>query len=239
MRALILAAGRGSRLRPLTDVVPKPLVEVNGTMLCAWQRAALKRAGISEVVMNTAHLADAFEDLPKKLKPSGFDVKISREGDTDADALESLGGIVKALDLLAPNGSDEPFLVLAADVVHNFDLVRLLARADDIARGKIDAHIVGVPNPDFHAAGDMTILADGRIEPGCGPHTYACLMIAAPRIFRGLPVKRAKLFPWLWEFARAGRATGEVFTGFWDNVGSPVELQRLRENREALRWAQY
>ncbi len=239
MRALILAAGRGSRLRPLTDVVPKPLVEVNGTMLCSWQLAALKRAGISEVVMNTAHLADAFEALPEKLKSSGFKLKISREGSVEADALESLGGIVKALELLAPNGTDEPFLVLAADVVHDFDLTLLIERASDIAQGKIDAHIVGVPNPDFHAAGDMTIFPDGRIVPGPGPHTYACMMIAAPRIFRGLPVRRAKLFPWLWEFARAGRVTGEVFKGFWDNVGSPAELERLRAHREALRWARY
>ena len=65
------------------------------------------------------------------------------------------------------------------------------------------------------------------------------MMIAAPRIFRGLPVRRAKLFPWLWEFARAGRVTGEVFKGFWDNVGSPAELERLRAHREALRWARY
>ena len=92
MRALILAAGRGSRLRPLTDVVPKPLVKVNGHRLIDWQIAALRRAGVSSFVINTAHLSQAFETFPALMAEKGFDVAISQEGRTAEDALESLGG---------------------------------------------------------------------------------------------------------------------------------------------------
>ncbi len=240
MRALILAAGRGNRLRPATDVTPKPLLPVApGVRLMDWQLAAAKRAGITEIVVNTAHLADAFEFLPEACARRGLHVKISREGDSAEEALESLGGIVRALDMLAPASCDEPFLVLAGDVVHNFDLMRLVRRAEAIRAGRLDVHLVAVPNPDFHAAGDMTVHEDGAVSPGTGPHTYGCMMVAAPRIFRGLAPVRAKLFPWLWEFARQGRMSAEVFTGFWDNVGSPVEYERLRANTAALCWARF
>lgn len=250
MRALILAAGRGKRLRPYTDVVPKPLLVVNEgdaahppVRLIDWQIAAAKRAGISRIVVNTAHLAEAFEPLPEELRSRDIDLAISREGDCAEDALESLGGIVKALPLLAPVEDpalrEEPFLVLAGDVLHAFDLSRLVSQAEAIRAGVLDVHLVAVPNPDFHAAGDMTVSSDGRVVPGPGPHTYGCLMVASPRIFRGLKPVAAKLFPWLWGFARSGRMTAEVYTGFWDNVGSPREYERLRSNVDALVWARY
>ncbi|MGN1209816.1 MAG: sugar phosphate nucleotidyltransferase [Duodenibacillus sp.] len=233
MRALILAAGRGERLRPWTDTVPKPLLPVGGKRLCDWQLAALARAGVHDVVFNTAHLADAFETLPAELASKGIRVRISREGNSAAEALESLGGIVRALPLLSDD--DTPFIVEAGDVVPAFAMGSLTARAADIAAGQIDAHLVAVPNPDYHAAGDMTVAADGSVTPGTGPHTYGCLMVACPRIFRDLADGRAKLFPWLWDFARAGRLTAEVFEGFWANVGDPQQYAALAANAEALR----
>ena len=239
MRALILAAGRGKRLRPYTDSIPKPLLPVNGRRLCDWQFAALKRAGICDVVMNTAHLAGQFEPLPQELARAGFRLSLSREGGTEADALESLGGIVHALPLLTKGDRREPFLVLAGDVVHAFDLKRLAAKAEDIRAGRLVGHLVAVPNPDFHAAGDMTVGPGGTIVPGPGPYTYGCLMIVSPEIFEGLPDVPAKLFPWLWQFAHTGRLTAEVFEGFWDNVGTVLEYERLQNNRNALVWAQY
>ncbi len=250
MRALILAAGRGKRLRPYTDVVPKPLLVVAEgdathppVRLIDWQIAAACRAGVERIVVNTAHLADAFEPLPAELAARGVDMAISREGDCADDALESLGGIVKALPLLAPADDprlcDEPFFVLAGDVVHAFDLRRFDAAAEAMRAGRIDAHLVAVPNPDFHAAGDMTVAADGTIVPGPGPHTYGCLMLASPRIFRPLRPEPAKLFPWLWDLALSGRVTAEVYTGFWDNVGSPREYERLKADAAALAWARY
>ena len=154
-----------------------------------------------------------------------------------------LTGIVKALPLLAPADDprlcDEPFFVLAGDVVHAFDLRRFDAAAEAMRAGRIDAHLVAVPNPDFHAAGDMTVAADGTIVPGPGPHTYGCLMLASPRIFRPLRPEPAKLFPWLWDLALSGRVTAEVYTGFWDNVGSPREYERLKADAAALAWARY
>lgn len=231
MRALILAAGRGKRLRPLTDTTPKPLLPVGKFRLCDWQFAALQKAGIREVVMNTAHLADAFNGIPSEYASQGFEVTISREGDKDTDALESLGGIVKALPLLVPEDDPEaPFLVLAGDVVHDFDLTRLTRLEADIRQGKLDAHLVAVPNPDFHAKGDMTVAPDGTIVPGAGPHTYGCLMIVSPRIFKGLKPAAAKLFPWLWQFALNRRMTAEVHSGFWGNIGSPEEYNKLLES---------
>lgn len=239
MRAFVMAAGRGVRLRPLTDTVPKPLIDIHGHHLWDWQWAALKRAGITEAVINTAHLADAFVNMPDELKKHGFQVQISREGSTYVDALESLGGIVKALPLITKDQGDTPFLVLAGDVVHNYDFQRLMPIVEQIQAGIIDAHLVCVPNPEFHCHGDMTVTESGQIIPGSGPHTYACIMVVSPRMFDGLDITYAKLFPWLWQFAENGRMTAEVFDGFWANVGSPEELEKLRNFPEALQWAKF
>lgn len=229
MKALVLAAGRGSRLRPLTDLIPKPLLEVNGRHLCDWQLAACKRAGVTQIVMNTAHLADAFEDIPAQYAQYGFEIALSREGNSAADALESLGGIVNALPLLTDG--TEPFLVLAGDVVHDMDLTRLTEKAEAIRSGVYDAYLVAVPNPEFHLKGDLTVFSDSTVIPGPGPHTYACLMIVSPRIFSGLDARPSKLFPWLWE----QNVRAEVFKGFWGNVGTPHELEILCENKNAMR----
>ncbi|MDO4937404.1 MAG: nucleotidyltransferase family protein [Sutterellaceae bacterium] len=232
MRALILAAGRGKRLRPLTDTTPKPLLPVGDFKLCEWQFAALGKAGVHEVVMNTAHLAEAFETVPSEFAAKGFEVAISREGDKDTDALESLGGIVKALPMLVPeNDPEAPFLVLAGDVVHDFDLKRLTQYEKALRQNRLDAHLVAVPNPDFHVKGDMTVLENKTVVPGPGPHTYGCLMIVSPRIFTGLPAVSSKLFPWLWQFAQSKRLTAEVYEGFWGNIGSPEEYEKLIASR--------
>ncbi len=233
MKALILAAGRGKRLRPLTDACPKPLLKVNGCRLCDWSIAALKRAGLTEIVMNTAHLAGMFEPLPEELSHRGIRLELSREGARHEDALESLGGIVKALPLLT-DGS-EPFIVAAGDVVHAFPIERLIQKAQAVSDGLIDGHLVAVPNPSFHQKGDMTVHEDGSLTPGSGPHTYGCLMIVAPRIFAGLPAEPAKLFPWLWQW----RLTAEVWTGFWGNIGDAHELAALAAQPEACRWAKF
>ena len=224
-KALVLAAGRGKRLRPFTDTIPKPLLPVGSHRLVDWQIAGLKRAGVTELVMNTAHLADQFECLPEQLARFGVTLRLSREGDREEHALESLGGVVKALPLLTDG--EEPFLIVAGDVVHDFPFNRLLAHRQSLIDGEKDVHLVAVPNPSYHQRGDMTVMPDASVKPGAGPHTYGCLMLVAPRIFAELKTERLALFPWLWRFARNGRMTAEVWDGFWANVGDPEQYADL------------
>lgn len=227
MRALILAAGRGERMRPLSDATPKPLLWAGGRRLIEWQIAALAAAGIRDIVINTAHLAQHFEDVLGDGARLGVRIAWSREGDAAGDALETLGGIVRALPLL----DAAPFAVASGDIVTGFDYATLLPRAAAIAAGHADAHLVLVPNPAFHAQGDMGLRAGPGgelIAPDAGPRlTYANIAVFSPRLFAGLRPERARLFPWLYAAARAGRVTGERYDGRWYNVGTPQELARL------------
>lgn len=231
MKALLLAAGRGKRLRPLTDMCPKPLLPVGKQRLWDWELAALKKAGVTEVVVNTAHLADQFEVMPEIYAAHGLTLTLSREGTTDADALESLGGIAKALPLLTDGKT--PFLVAAGDVVHAFPMEELVQAGQAIEAGDYDALIVAVPNPSYHAEGDLSLKEDGTVVPGKGPYTYGCLMVVSPRIFAGVKPVFAKLFPWLWHNARV---KGLVWNGFWANVGDPTELAKLCSDARAPKW---
>ena len=223
MRALILAAGRGERMRPLTDDTPKPLLKAGGRRLIEWQIEALARAGVREMVINVAHLADTFERALGRGEALGVTLAYSREGNRAEAALETLGGIVRALPLL---GAD-PFVVVSGDIVTDFDYSTLAPDAARLAAGAADAHLVLVDNPAFHARGDMG-LVDGLIAPDASErYTYANVGVFAPRLFAGLEPVRARLFPWLYAAARAGRVTGEHYTGRWYNVGTPAELARL------------
>lgn len=223
MHALILAAGRGERMRPLTDATPKPLLVAGGRRLIEWQIAALAAAGIRELVVNTAHFPRQFEEALGDGARLGVHIAWSREGETAAEALETLGGIVRALPLLGR----ETFLVVSGDVVTAFDYASLAARAAALSAGAADAHLVLVPNPAFHPAGDMG-LQRGLIAPDAQPRlTYANIALFSPRLFDGVPPGRARLFPWLYGAARAGRVTGERFEGRWRNVGTPQELALL------------
>ena len=223
MRALILAAGRGERMRPLTDDVPKPLLTAGGRRLIEWQIEALARAGVCELVVNVAHLADAFDAALGRGAAYGVTLAYSREGDRAQDALETLGGIVRALPLLGP----EPFVVVSGDIVTDFDYATLALPAARLAEGSADAHLVLVDNPAFHSQGDMG-LDNGLIDPDTAEHfTYANIAVFSPRLFAGLSPVRARLFPWLYSAARAGRVTGEHYGGRWYNVGTPAELARL------------
>lgn len=222
MRALIFAAGRGERMRPLSDLTAKPLLRAGGRLLIEYQIEALVRAGIRELVINLAHLADSFAPLLGDGSAYGARIVYSREGDAAEDALETLGGIVKARPLLG----DAPFVAVSGDVVTDFDYRRLAAHAQAIALGAADAHLVLVPNPPFHPGGDMG-LADGRIVRAQPWFTYANIGVFAPRLFAHEPVEKKKLFPWLYRFADGNRITGELHRGRWYNVGTPADLEAL------------
>jgi len=214
-------------MRPLTDTVAKPLLVAGGQRLIEWQLAALARAGVHEAVINLAHLPDQFVRT-LGTERSGVTIHYSREGERADEALETLGGIVRAL----PQLGEAPFIVVSGDIVTDFDYSRLGASAAAINDGRADAHLVLVDNPPFHVDGDMG-LVDGRVAPDLPRKlTYANIGIFAPRLFAGLAPARARLFPWLYGAARAGRVSGEHFRGRWYNIGTSDELQRV--DRELL-----
>jgi MurNAc alpha-1-phosphate uridylyltransferase len=222
VRALILAAGRGERMRPLTDTTAKPLLLAGGKRLIEWQLEALVRAGVQDIVINTAHLPAQFEDVLGDGARYGVRLVYSREGEQAEDALETLGGIVRAL----PRLGTAAFIVASGDIVTDYDYRALHDRAGAIDAGAADAHLVLVDNPSFHPRGDMG-LVDGLVAPDREPRlTYANIGVFAPRLFAGLAAGRAKLFPWLYTAARDGRVTGELARVRWFNVGTPAELER-------------
>ncbi len=220
-RALILAAGRGERLRPLTDAVPKPLLAAGGRALIEWQVLRLAAAGYAELVVNHAHLGGMIEAALGDGSRFGVRIRYSPE----SPALETAGGIAQALPLLG----EAPFVVVSGDIHTAFDFASLAGPAERIARdpGACVAHFVLVDNPSWHAAGDMG-LADGRVTRA-GPHlTYGNIGVFHPAIFREIaPGTRRKLFPWLYRFVDAGRVSGERYAGPWDNVGTAERLAAL------------
>lgn len=228
MRALVLCAGEGRRLRPLTQITPKPLVEVAGVPMAVRQILALRRAGIREVVVNAAHGARILMAELGDGSRWGVRIAWSVEGFDTSDALETRGGIVRALPMLT-EGGEGAFIVAAGDIASDFDYSELAERARGLSASGDLAHLVTVPNPDFHPAGDF-LLRNGRIARRDDPEggaavTYASLAAFHPTLFAGLDDRRAKLFPWLLE-AAAGRISGSLFAGRWANVGTLVELER-------------
>ena len=225
MRALILAAGEGRRLRPLTQIAPKPLVRVAGEPLIVRQILALRRAGIAEFVVNAAHGARILMAELGDGARWGVSIQWSVEGFRTEDALETRGGIVRALPLLT-RGGEPRFLVAAGDIATDYDYAGLRARAEGLSSAGSLAHLVLVPNPSFHAKGDFG-LEDGRIvREGAEKFTFSSLAAYDAALFEGLSDARAPLFPWMFGAIDAGRVTGEVFRGRWANVGTLEELRR-------------
>jgi len=219
--ALILAAGRGERLRPLTDALPKPLLEAGGRPLVEWQVERLARAGFTDLVVNHAHLGEMIETLLGDGRRFGARIRYSPE----SPALETAGGIVKALDLL-PRA---PFLVVSSDIHTDFDYATLHAHVARIAADPVacTAHFVLVDNPPWHADGDMG-LAASRVVRGGARLTYGNIGVFDPGMFAGIaPGTWLKLFPWAYRFVDEGRVSGERYAGAWDNVGTPAQLADL------------
>ncbi len=215
---MILAAGKGERLAPLTNSVPKPLIEVGGQSLIERHLSTLAAAGFVDVVVNLSHLGHMIEQRITENTSLKIRVTYSREPD---EPLETGGGILQALPLLG----DSPFLVLNADIWtdHPFDI--------DPPRGDALAHLVLTPNPPHHPAGDFT-LNDSAIERrSTNPYTYTGIGVYMPELFAGATKKQFSLTPLLFDLAHAGRLTGEVYHGAWFDIGTP---QRLDEAREAV-----
>jgi MurNAc alpha-1-phosphate uridylyltransferase len=230
-KAMILAAGLGERMRPLTDHTPKPLLTAGGKPLIVWQMERLRAAGFTDLVINHAHLGQQLEEALGDGRGLGVKIAWSRE----PEPLETAGGIATALACLG-NG---PFLVTNGDVYVDFDYARLAPiLADMAANPQHLAHLVLVDNPPHHPAGDF-ILADGRVDAppthAIGRLTFSGIGCYRPELFAGIPpLTKAKLAPLLRAAMARGQVTGEHFTGRWEDVGTPARLANLdRELRHA------
>ena len=216
MNVMILAAGRGERLRPLTDSVPKPLVEVAGKALLERHLQRLARAGFRSAVINVSHLADKITARFGDGVRQGMRIDWSHE----AEPLETAGGIAQARELLGP----EPFLLLNSDIWCDYDFSRL-AQHDP---GTCLSHLVLVANPRHHPAGDFT-LERGVIGNAPSPrYTYAGIAVVAPQLLAGIGAgQKAQLAP-LWRAAaERGLVSGELYDGSWSDVGTPQRLAEL------------
>jgi MurNAc alpha-1-phosphate uridylyltransferase len=220
-RAVILAAGRGERMRPLTDATPKPLLRVGGKAIIEWQVERLAAGGFRELVVNHSHLGEQIERALGDGSRHGVRIRYSHE----PKALETAGGIAQALHLLG----DEPFAVVSGDIYTEFDYAGLVPVARGIAAdpARQAAHFVLVDNPPWHAAGDMG-LENGRVTRAGARLTYGNIGVFHPALFADVaPGTWLKLFPWAYRFVDEGRVTGERFAGTWENVGTPQQLEAL------------
>lgn len=226
MKVMILGAGRGKRMRHLTADMPKPLISLWGRPLVEWQLVSLKKAGFKEFVINTAYLGTQIIEYLGDGSKFGVKIEYSSEGERAEDALETRGGIVKALTMLVPHESNDPFVVVSGDIVTDFPYSSLRERAKQINSGEAEAHLVLVPNPSYHACGDMSVQR-GRITRKQRKYTYGNIGVFSPSLFRGLSVEKMPLFPWLYEYVDKGRVSGEVYEGNWANIGTPEELEKF------------
>ena len=231
MKAIILAAGRGERMRPLTDATPKPLLKVGGKALIEWHLEALARGGVREVVVNTAWLEDQIVATLGDGARFGLSIRYSLEGRDHGGALETAGGLKKALPLLDVP-ADQPFWYVAGDVfapgfVFDANAAERFAKSSELA------HLWMVPNPPQHAVGDFGIAGGLATVGGIGKRfTWSCIGLFrnafVTELMTALPVgAKAKLRPCLDAAIAQRRLGAELFNGAWADVGTPERLREL------------
>jgi MurNAc alpha-1-phosphate uridylyltransferase len=216
MRAMILAAGRGERLRPLTDTTPKPLLEVGGKALIEYHLDALAAAGFREVVINLSHLGEQIRDTLGDGSKRGLKIHYSPE---PAGALGTGGGIRQALNLLG----DAPFAIINGDVFTSYPLARLRAIKCD------HAHLVLVPNPAHHPKGDFSLRGGYVSEEGQPLHTFSGISVYNPRFFATAPTGNFSVVPMLQTAMTQQQVTGELYRGVWHDIGTLERLENLRD----------
>ena len=219
MKAMILAAGLGNRMRPLTLYTPKPLLQVGGKPLIVWHIEKLKSIGVTEIVINSAWLADKLIGTLGDGSQFGVQILWTRED----EGLETAGGIINALPILGA----EPFILVNGDVWTTMDFKSLLQidLKDDLA------HLVFVPNPEQHPNGDFT-LSEGRAYTFDQEHqgenlTYSGVAVIDPQMFEGLAGGKRPLAPLLKQAMLDGKISAEKMQGAWVDVGTPERLSQL------------
>jgi N-acetyl-alpha-D-muramate 1-phosphate uridylyltransferase len=221
--AMILAAGRGERMRPLSDTTPKPLLRAGGKPLIVWQIEALARAGFRDIVINVAHRA---QDVVDALG-DGAALRVRLRWSREAEPLETAGGVATAIELIAPG----PALIVSSDIVTGFDYASLrsrIAAMRDMPQTSARVHLVMVPNPAWHAAGDFA-LAGERVElEGAQRLTFGNIGVYDTALFRELPRGvKLKMLPLYRDWIGRRIVSGERYDGPWANVGTPADLAAL------------
>ncbi len=223
MKAMILAAGRGERLRPLTDHTPKPLLQVGEHRLIEFHLYKLARAGIHDVVINTAWLGEQIQQHLGNGEKYGLNIHYSDEG---GQALETAGGIIKALPLLG----DEPFLIINGDIFTDYDFKKLVEL--DI---NSEAHLVMVVNPDHNSSGDFA-LENGYLKNNGQPlYTYSGIGVYTQQFFAGYPEGVAALAPILKAKIARQKVSGELYKSAWTDVGTIERLQQLNDSLPSVK----
>ena len=211
---MILAAGLGSRMRPLTDVTPKPLLKAGGIPLIVWHLEKLAHQGIIDIIINIAHLG---YQLPEALGDgSNWGVHIQYSDEQEEGGLESAGGIVKALALLG----EEPFLVVNGDVFTDYNF-----QNEKCLQGDTLAHLILVPNPEHNPEGDFAL--DGQKVVDAKQYTFSGIAYYSPKLFEDVPYGKSSLAPLLRVAMKEGKVTGEFYEGEWLDIGTPERLELL------------
>lgn len=219
MRAMILAAGQGKRLRPITATIPKPMVEAGGKSLIAWHIAKLKALGITDLVVNGAYLKDVLFSYLGDGSQFGVHIATSPE---DGAGLETAGGIIKALPLLG----SEPFLVVNGDVFYDGDYRTFLPCPEDVTVGKVLAHLYLINNPAHNLKGDYALAQNGALQYG-SDFTFSGFAWYHPHAFLGRPVAREPLRPYFDAWVKNQQVSASLLTDRWFDVGTVERLQEL------------
>jgi MurNAc alpha-1-phosphate uridylyltransferase len=216
---MLLAAGRGERMRPLTDHTPKPLLPVGGKPLIVWHIERLAQAGLTQLVINHAHLGAQIEHTLGNGKQLGVTIQYSAEH----KALETAGGIANARNLLGST----PFAVINADIFCDYDFTQLGSHAAMLQHNGDMCHLVLVNNPEQHPNGDFG-LSHGRVTDNAPKLTFSGIGIYQPALFQHIAAGSiAPLAPLLRQQIAAGKVSGEHYDGRWVDVGTPLRLQQL------------
>ncbi|MBE0494543.1 MAG: nucleotidyltransferase family protein [Thiomicrospira sp.] len=213
MKAMILAAGRGERLRPLTDTCPKPLLPLNGKPLIVYHLEKLAQAGVQDVVINYAWLGEQFEKTLGRGEAFGLNIHYSPEPE---GGLETAGGMIQALPLL----DDEPFILINGDVFSYYDFSQLSAKL----KPNFLAHLVLVPTPEFKTKGDFGLQPPGLVVAQ-GDWTFSGISVIDPKLLINYPVGRLALAPILREAMSRQLVSGETYVGLWSDIGTQERLR--------------